>query len=93
MAASSTPGSTYLAIDIGGTKTLLAVYRLTDDSYTPLAKKRFRSADYGGVEAIIEEFRTDLGFCPDSVILGIAGVAGETQAMAESFSGRVTLSR
>ncbi len=80
MAASSTPGDGYLAIDIGGTKTLLAVYRVTDGVYRPLAKKRYRSADYTGIEEIIEEFRAELDFCPNSLILGIAGVAGDTQA-------------
>jgi glucokinase len=37
---------TLLAGDIGGTKTLLSLYRLSDDRLEPLASERYPSADW-----------------------------------------------
>ena len=90
--ALSKAGSTYLAIDIGGTKTVLALYRATEEPDLPLAQKRFRSADFGGIEEIILDFLAAFDFRPESVILGIAGVAGETRSRVTNLPWVITKS-
>ena len=47
---------TVLAGDIGATKTDLAVYSSRNTLRTPLAKKQFPSAEYPGLEAIVNKF-------------------------------------
>jgi len=46
----------YLAADIGGTKTHLALYELSQEGFTPLRQKKFSSANYPSLEKILEEF-------------------------------------
>jgi glucokinase len=45
-----------LAGDIGGTKTLLALYDLNGDVRKPVAEAEFHSADYAGLDVIAREF-------------------------------------
>ncbi len=45
-----------LAGDIGGTKTLLALYDLNGDVRKPVAEAEFHSADYAGLDVIVREF-------------------------------------
>jgi glucokinase len=45
-----------LAGDIGGTKTLLGLYKPESDPRQPVAEAEFPSASYSGLEAIVREF-------------------------------------
>ena len=45
-----------LAGDIGGTKTLLGLYKPESDPRQPLAEAEFPSANYPGLEAIVRDF-------------------------------------
>jgi glucokinase len=45
-----------LAGDIGGTKTVLALYKATSNATTPLAEETFPSSQYDSLEQIVEEF-------------------------------------
>jgi glucokinase len=45
-----------IAGDIGGTKTLLALYDPNGDVRKPVAEAEFRSADYVGLDVIVREF-------------------------------------
>jgi len=47
-----------IAGDIGGTKTLLALYAPDGDVRKPVAEAEFRSADYVGLDVIVREFLT-----------------------------------
>lgn len=45
-----------LAGDIGGTKTLLALYTAADGARSPVAEAEFHSADYPGLDVMAREF-------------------------------------
>lgn len=46
----------YLAADIGGTKTHLALYEQKKEAYIPIKQKKFPSGDYSSLEKILQEF-------------------------------------
>ncbi len=63
-----------LAGDIGGTKTVLALYDANTDLRTPLHKQRFPSADYSSLKDIIREFLDATK--PDAIEAAAFGLAG-----------------
>ncbi len=63
----------YLAGDVGGTKTNLAVFDASMGPRTPLAQKKFSSAKYPSLAALIRDF---LGQTHSNVIRATLGVAG-----------------
>ncbi len=70
-----------LAGDIGGTKTILAVYSAENGPHTPVRQQVFASASYDSLEAIIREFLTQAAVQIDSACFGVAGpiLAGRAQ--------------
>lgn len=62
-----------LAGDIGGTKTVLALYPAEGNSLTPIRKERFASQDYKSLDDIVAEF---LGGAHLSILRASFGVAG-----------------
>lgn len=64
---------TVLAGDIGGTKAELAVYSSQSGLRRPLAKEKFPSRDYSGLEAIIEKFLSTHNIHIDRAAFGVAG--------------------
>jgi glucokinase len=64
-----------LAGDIGGTKTRLALYRLSHSTLELLAEDVFQSRNYTGLEAILHDFQ------PKKVSVGAAcfGIAGPVE--------------
>jgi glucokinase len=62
-----------LAGDIGGTKTNLALYALQSGKLQVEAKETFRSTDYSGLKAVLEEFRADHA---QPILRACFGVAG-----------------
>lgn len=46
----------YLAADIGGTKTHLALYEQENEGYIPIKQKKFPSGQYSSLEKILQEF-------------------------------------
>jgi glucokinase len=70
-----------LAGDIGGTKTVLAVFSLEAGPHAPLARATFPSSRYGRLEAIAGEFLADVKLPVDRACFGVAGpvVAGTAQ--------------
>ncbi|MFP3998638.1 MAG: glucokinase [Desulfobacterales bacterium] len=65
--------TTVLAGDIGGTKTELAVYSSQNGLRRPLAKEKFASRNYSGLEAIIEKFLSTRNIHIDRAAFGVAG--------------------
>lgn len=63
----------YLIGDIGGTKTLLAVYAPGQEHPEPEVMERFSSDDYPSLEAIIAAFKERH---PDEITHAVFGVAG-----------------
>ena len=70
-----------LAGDIGGTKTVLAVFSPETGAHAPLAEATFPSGRYGRLEAIVREFLAQVTFPIDRACFGVAGpvVAGTAQ--------------
>ncbi|NDY70712.1 glucokinase [Desulfobacter hydrogenophilus] len=63
-----------LAGDIGGTKTMLAVYAdRTQVPANPVHEIRFKSADYPSFETIVQEFLDQTGAKPQAACFGVAG--------------------
>ena len=70
-----------LAGDIGGTKTVLAVFSPEAGAHAPLAEATFPSSRYSQLEAIVREFLAQVTFPIDRACFGVAGpiVAGTAQ--------------
>jgi glucokinase len=62
-----------LAGDIGGTKTLLALYDAETDGRTPVAEHEFHSASYHGLEDIVREFLAQTKRRPEYACFDVAG--------------------
>ena len=62
-----------LAGDVGGTKTILAVYSREAGPYAPVAKTEVHSADYGSLTAIAREFLTQVKVSADRGCFSVAG--------------------
>ncbi len=73
----------YLAGDIGGTKTILALFDQNSGPHHPLVEQTFPSAQYPGLEAIIAEFCAQH---PVSITGAAFGVAGPVMAGKASIT-------
>ena len=62
-----------LAGDIGGTKTVLAVFSPETGPREPLFEAVYRSADYVGLETIAADFLEKSGFSVNRASFGVAG--------------------
>jgi glucokinase len=62
-----------LAGDIGGTKTLLGLFRSEPGLINPVREASFPSRNYSGLEAVIQEFVRELAAPVQFACLGIAG--------------------
>ena len=62
-----------LAGDVGGTKTLLALFELSGEQLVQLKSKRYISRDYKSLEIIINDFLTSQQVAPASAAFGIPG--------------------
>jgi glucokinase len=70
-----------LAGDVGGTKTLLALFERSDRRPLPLAQHAYATGDFPSFAAILEAFTRDVArpFTVDAVVVGVAGpVIGAT---------------
>ncbi len=67
-----------LAGDVGGTKTNLAIFSSEAGWRAPVAEATFPSAQYPGLEAVVQEFLKQRNFSVDHASFGVAGpvVAG-----------------
>ena len=67
--------------DIGGTKTVLAVFSAEAGPHTPLVEKTFPSGHYLSLEDIIREFQASVTLPIESACFGVAGpvLAGRAQ--------------
>lgn len=70
-----------LAGDIGGTKTVLAVFSAEQGPNTPLVQKTYPSASYPTLEAMVQEFLDTEKLSVESACFGVAGpvLAGKAQ--------------
>jgi glucokinase len=67
----------FLAGDLGGTKTLLALYVVTGQGYELVREQRFASSDYNDFSGMIADFLRGAEEYPQAAAFGVAGpVAG-----------------
>jgi glucokinase len=59
--------------DIGGTKTLLALFEPGADVLRPVAEKEYHSASYPGLDAIVREFLAEVGRRAEFGCFDVAG--------------------
>src|SRR5512134_157871 len=64
---------TILAGDLGGTKTVLALYRPDDPIDRPYRSEKFPSGDYDDLDSIVERFLDQSGETPQAAAFGVAG--------------------
>ncbi|MCI0394998.1 MAG: glucokinase [Chloroflexi bacterium] len=62
-----------LAGDIGGTKTVLALFSAEAGPHHPLAEAKFSSDEYGSLEEIVAHFLEEQATRPERACFGVAG--------------------
>lgn len=65
--------SCFVAGDMGGTKTILALFRKGGNVRQPLLKKRYASSAYTGPGEMLRDFVSWCNETPDTATIGIAG--------------------
>jgi len=75
-----------LAGDIGGTKTVLAVFSPEAGPRAPLAEATYPSGRYGRLEAIVREFRDQVKLAVDRACFGVAGPVVDGTARVTNLS-------
>lgn len=63
----------FMAGDVGGTKTLLALYQLLDGKIIQLSSHRFISKDYNRFGDLVQEFLEEMQAKPEMAVFGIPG--------------------
>ena len=94
-----------LAGDIGGTKSLLALFSSERGYRNPIAKKTFSSQRYSAFEVMVRDFLAEVALDVDSACLAVAGpvVGGRVrltnlgwsidgQALCSTFGWSITAS-
>jgi len=67
----------FLAGDLGGTKTLMALYGTKDHGYALIREQRFANRDYADFSGIIADFLHDSENYPQVAAFGVAGPIAE----------------
>ena len=79
----------FLAVDLGGTKTDVALYLSSDDSLAPVARKRYSSRRAGGIGEILSDFLDSQPVRCEAISIAIAGVVGETTAQVTNLPWKI----
>ncbi len=79
----------FLAVDLGGTKTEVAVYLSSDESLTPIAKKRYVSRQADGIDEIIGDFLKTQRLRCETISLAVAGVVGQEKAQVTNLPWKI----
>ncbi len=74
-----------LAGDIGGTKTLLALFEVQGDRLQRTFERRYASADYQSFDALLEAFLDEAGGRPEVLCVGVAGPVLEGRCAATNL--------
>ncbi len=68
-----------LVVDVGGTKSEVALYEITSRTFTFLVSKRYVSSQFSSLSEVITSFLADVDATPQFAVLGVAGVvSGKT---------------
>jgi glucokinase len=81
---------TLLAVDVGGTKTELALFDLHGQTCEPMRRAIYPCAGQTGIQTIITAFLNDSKVRPDFACLGVAGVVEEGTARITNLPWLIT---
>ena len=76
----------FIAGDIGGTKTLLALYVRTETGWVNQHEASFSSRQYPDFQSLLQAFMADLDGVPDTLCLGVAGPVIEGRSEVTNLS-------
>lgn len=82
-----------LAADIGGTKTHLAIFSPEQGPRQPVADAVFPSSQYPNLEAIVEEFLSQVNLTVDRAVFGVAGPVVGGQATITNLPWVIRVAR
>lgn len=74
-----------LASDVGGTKVIMALFRVDGASVVPLAEKTYPSADYATYSDIVSDFRAQYDTPVDATGIGVAGPVFDRRCQATNL--------
>ncbi len=80
---------TLLAVDLGGTKCAAGLFELNGDTYEPLLREVYSSADYSSIDDIIGLFLKKITHQPDFACLGVAGIVQDGGASMTNLSWKM----
>ena len=75
-----------LAGDIGGTKTILALYSFKKGPLQPLFESSYQSNAYPGLDAIISDFFSQTNISAATACFGVAGPVRDRRAVITNLS-------
>ena len=67
----------YLAGDIGGTKTVLALFARESGPHRPLFQRRYSSTEFSSLVDIVADFMNSNNVAPMAATFGVAGPVRE----------------
>ena len=80
----------FLAVDIGGTKTEVALFHEHEDLLKPLLKQRYASREADSIEEILADFIDAHRISCERISLGIAGVVNHQEANVTNLPWRIS---
>ncbi|MFV2081563.1 MAG: ROK family protein, partial [bacterium] len=79
-----------LAGDIGGTKTILALFSLDSGTLDPLEEASYPSSEYGSLEEIVADFIGTAGHSIHRASIGIAGPVSQGRVATTNLPWDIT---
>ncbi len=79
-----------LAGDIGGTKTILALFSLDSGTLDPLEEASYPSSEYGSLEEIVADFIGTAGYSIGRASIGIAGPVSQGRVATTNLPWDIT---
>jgi len=80
---------TLLAVDIGGTKSELAIFDFAAHGRMPLARKRYASGDFSNLSEVISSFLNSVDDAPLYASIGVAGIVDGSMAQLTNLPWRI----
>lgn len=84
--------ATLLAVDIGGTKSELAIFDFVAHGYTPLTRKKYASGDFSNLPEVISSFLNSVDTVPLYASIGVAGIVEGDTAQLTNIPWRIDCS-
>lgn len=81
--------ATLLAADIGGTKSELAIFDITDQSLTAVARKRYVNRHFSNLTDVITSFLNKIDTAPIYGSIGVAGIVDGRKAQLTNLPWQV----